>query len=261
MNFLECLAKEIEKTGHFVKREDSALFVEPLKLKVEAKIGERSESNNENQFSVTYQIEINATHKDFFPDGIYECTVGIGRNDDEAFLYAAENWTWTIFLLIHEIIVNKETEDFNVPRLDLVTRNEDTGEEFAWKLFLGELQFAGEFVEKRDTFDETILVQKILGSLSAELLEKKLFWVKIYLSKLNDEIIADCWLNNHNWIAGLNDLFWYAEEWKEVKMFAALKQFLIIKPCEIEEISNIERLRKSLPPIKKKSFFNKLFGK
>lgn len=86
--------------------------------------------------------------------------------------------------------------------------------------------------------------------------------MKIYISKLpSNEIYGDCLLNNQEWKDGLNALYWFAEEWKDVKSYAAMKQFVIIKPCEVSEIANAEKIRQSLPPVEKRGFFSRWFGK
>lgn len=262
MKFLEHLTQEIEKTGHAIKRGDSSFFIESLNLLIEGIVNDKQEHNVNGEYSVVYELHITATHKDLFPDGIWDCLAGVGKNDDEAFSNAAQNWVWVNFLVIHEIIVPVETKDFNVPRFDLLTKNLDTGEEFAFKMFLGELQATGEFMELKDSLEETILVQKLLNEISAVAIEKKLFWIKIYISKLNDnQIMGDCLLNNQNWLEGLNVLYWFAEELKYVKSYAALKQFIIIKPCEMSELKNPDKIRESLPPATKPNFLKRLFGK
>lgn len=259
MNILEYLAKEVERTGHKIKYGESSFMVEPLNLQVEAELGERNEHNVNGEFSVVIQITIKATHDTLFPEGIWDCLAGIGRNDDEAFSYASQIWTTGIFLTIHEVLVSTETKDFQVPRFDMITRNQETGEDFAWKLYLGAFQPAGEFSERTD-LDETILVKKLLSEISSITVEKRLYWIKIYIAKLSKTgIQGDCWLNNQDWLDGLNTLYWFAEEWKDVKLYAAMKQFIIVKPCEISEIENAEKIRESLPPIEKRNFLSRWF--
>ncbi len=261
MDFLEHLALEVERTGHTLTRGESFFTVEPIRLKIEAELGERNEHNLNGERSVVVQISIKATHEELFPDGIWDCLAGVGANDDQAFSYAAQVWTTGVFLTIHEIFVPTETKDSQVQIVDTLSRNQETGEEFGWKLYLGAFQAAGEFSERTD-LDETILVKQLAGPISSVLQEKKIFWVKIYIAKLSEsEIQGDCWLNNQDWIEGLNALYWFAEEWKDVKSYAAMKQFVIFKPCEISEIENAEKIRQALPPLEKRSFFSRLFGR
>lgn len=261
MDFLEHLAQAVERTGHTITRGESFFIVEPVKLKIETEIGERNEHNVNGEHSVVLNLSIKATHEQMFPEGIWDCLAGVGGNDDEAFFYAASVWTEGVFLTIHEILVPTETKDFQVPRFDMLTRNQETGEEFGWKLYLGAFQAVGEFASRTD-LDETILVQKLLSAISSVTAEKRLYWVKIYIAKLSEtDIQGDCWLNNQDWIDGLNALYWFAEEWKDIKSYAAMKQFVIIKPCEVSEIANAEKIRQSLPPLEKRGFFSRLFGR
>src|SRR5688572_4246837 len=237
MNFLEHLAQEIEQTGHTIQRGDSYFIVVPINLKIEVEIGERIEHENDGQQSVVITISIKATHDELFPDGIWDCLAGIGENDDDAFSYAAEVWTAGVFPPIHEILVPLETVGFAVQRIDMVTRHDDSSEELPWKLYLGALQHAGDFAQREDALDEEILVKKMFNAIIAELHEKKLVWIKAFIAKMPDgSIEGDCWLNNQDWIEGLNALCWLAEEWEEVNNLTYLKQFMIIKPCEWSEL-------------------------
>ena len=165
MDFLEHLAQTVERTGHTVTRGESFFTVQPINVKIETEIGERNEHNVNGEHSVVLNISIKATHEQMFPEGIWECLAGVGRTDEETYSYAANVWTEGVFLTIHEIFVPIETKDFQVPRFDMLTRNQETGEEFGWKLYLGAFQAAGEFSARTD-LDETILVQKLLRACS-----------------------------------------------------------------------------------------------
>jgi hypothetical protein len=196
-----------------------------------------------------------------FPEGIWDCLAGIGENDDDAFSYAAQVWTAGVFPPIHEILVLTETPDFHVQRVDLVTRSEDSGEVFPWKVYLGELQVAGDFGKREDIFDEHILLKKMFNEITSELSEKKLIWIKAFIGRMSDgSKQGDCWLNNQDWIEGLNALYWFADEWQDVN-FTYIKQFMIIKSCEWSEIENAEELKQALPQQKKPNLFSKWFRK
>jgi hypothetical protein len=262
MNFLEHLAQEVEQTGHTIQRGDSYFIVVPINLKIEAEIGERKEHENDGERTVLITISIKATHDELFPDGIWDCLAGMGEDDDDAFSYAAQVWTAGVFPPIHEILVPIETVSLGVQRINIVARNEDSGEEFSWKLYLGALQVAGD-VDEREVFtDEEILVKKMFDALNPELIEKRLIWIKTYIAKMPDgSIRGDCWLNNHDWLEGLSALYWFAEEWEEVKYLTYIKQFMIIKPCDWSEIENAEELKQALLPQKKPNFFSKWFKK
>lgn len=258
MELLEHLAQAIERTGHIVTRGESFLIVEPINLKIEANIGDRKEYNSNGKQSVVLPISIKATHGQMFPDGIWDRLAGFGRDDEEAFSYAAHAWTEGVFWTIHETLVPTETEDSQVLRLEMLTRNQETGEEFGWKLYVGALQATGAFAGRTD-LNQIILVQKLLNEISSIATEKRLFWIKIYIAKLSEtDIQGDCWLNNQEWIEGLNALYWFAEEWQDIQSYAAMKQFVIIKPCEVSEIESADQIRQSLPPLEESSFFSSI---
>jgi hypothetical protein len=250
MTLLEHLADEVQKTGHAVRREGASLVVEPVNLKLDCEIGERNEHNVNGVFSVVYSVSIKATHERLLPGGIWDSLAGFGTSDDQAFSYAARVWTSGVFPPIHEILVTAETPGFGVPRLNLVSRNEETGEVFAWKLYLGDLQATGDFAERTETLEIDVLPKRMFDAIVSELYEKKLVWVKAYICKMPDgSLHGDCWLNNQDWVEGLNALYWFAEEWGETRAYTSMKQFMIIKPCEWDEVENAEELKRSLPPL------------
>ena len=249
MNFLEHLARQIEGTGHKVIRAESSLLVEPINVRIESEIGERVQHDNDGQHSVVISVSIKATHEQVFPEGIWDCLAGVGENDDEAFSFAAEVWIQGVFPPLHEILVPTETAALEVPRLSLVTRNDESGEHFPWKLYLGALQASGEFTERAGTIDENVLVQRMFSAITGELYEPRFIWIKAYIAKSADgSLHGDCWLNNQDWLEGLSALYWFAEEWTDIESFASLKQFMIVKACEWGEIENPEELKRSLPP-------------
>ena len=249
MELLEHLAQAVERTGHTVTRDESFFTVEPINLKIEAEIGDRKEYNSNGKQTVVLTLSIKATHEQLFPVGIWDRLAGFGINDEEAFSYAAYVWTEGIFWTIHEILVPTETKSSQVLRLEMLTRNQETGEEFGWKLYVGALQATGALAEHTD-LNQTILVQKLLNEISSMATEKRLFWIKIYIAKLSEtDIQGDCWLNNQEWMEGLNALCWFAEEWQDITSYAAMKQFVIIKPCEVSEVESADKIRQSLPPL------------
>jgi hypothetical protein len=249
MSLLEHIAREIEKTGHTVTRTESSLRVEPINIRIESEIGERVEHDNEGgRHSVVISISIKATNEQLFPEGIWDCLAGVGENDDEAFVFAAEVWTQGVFAPIHEVLVATETPALEVPRLSFVTRNDESGEHFPWKLYLGALQASGEFIERASSIDENVLVQRMFTAITGELYEPRFVWIKAYIAKSVDgSLHGDCWLNNQDWMEGLSALYWFAEEWTEIKSFASLKQFMIVKACDWDEIENSEELKQALP--------------
>lgn len=249
MEFLEHLAQAVERSGHTVTRGGLFFTVETINLKIETEVGDRNEYNSNGKQSVILTLSIKATHEQMFPGGIWDCLAGFGTDDEEAFAYAAHVWTEGVFWTIHEILVPTGTEDCPVLKLEMLTRNPETGEELGWNLYLGAFQASGEFLGRTD-LDETTLVQKLLNAISSVTTEKRLYWIKIYIAKLSEtDIQGDCWLNNQDWIEGLNALYWFAEEWVDIKSYAAMKQFVIIKPCKISEIENVDKIRQSLPPL------------
>jgi hypothetical protein len=230
---------------------ESSLLVEPINIRIESEIGERVEHHNDGQHSVVISVSIKATNEQLFPEGIWDCLTGVGENDDEAFSFAAEVWTQGVFAPIHEVLVPTETPMLEVPRLCLVTRNDESGEHFPWKLYLGALQASGGFIDRASTIDQNVLVQRMSSAIIGELFEPRFIWIKAYIAKSVDgSLHGDCWLNNQDWMEGLSALCWFAEEWGDIESFASLKQFMIVKACDWGEIENAEELKQALPPRK-----------
>lgn len=66
--------------------------------------------------------------------------------------------------------------------------------------------------------------------------------LSVNICKMPDGTLhGDCWLNNHDWIEGLNALYWFGEEWPPTDAYTSLKQFIIVKPCEWDQLANPER--------------------
>ena len=241
---LEKLAEAVENTGHLVMRNESSLLIEPINVRVECEVGER----NQHQQGMVIAINIKATHEYLFPSGIRDSLAGIGVDEEEALSYGAAVWIDGVFSVIHELFVPPDKAGESVTRLDMVSKNQESGEEFAWKLYLGPIQATGFWRERITDERETFLVERLINEISSELYYKRMIGIKMFVSKLPDgSIHADCWLNNENWMEGLNALYWFAEEWENQNVFGALKQFMIIMPCQWSEIANADKIKKSLP--------------
>jgi hypothetical protein len=254
MEFLEHIASEIEQTGHTVVRGERSFLIDPLGLQIEVEVGERKEHNVNGRHSVVHKLTIKATHADLFPNGIFECIGAAGKDDEDAFAYGTR-----VFAPIHECLVPFPTEGFEVQRLDMVSRNDETDENLGWKVYLGPLQAAGEFAEGAD-FQSDYLLLSIYNELIPYLYESRLFWIKIYIAKFSDgQVMADVWLNNADWPQALNRIQNLIAARQNVTSYSALRQFIVIQPCSISEIKNAENLIGALPPKPKKGLLSRLF--
>lgn len=260
MDFLDHFAAAIEATGHIVSKQESSILVEPIGLTIEAKAASRSDHDTDGRKTVVFSIEVKVTHPETFPEGIDICLAGFGEDERKAFSYVADSWVSIVFWTIHEALLPSKVPDSGVECVDLLTRNEDTGEEFGWKFYVGPVGAAGDFFPDKG-LDNLILVKRLLGSISAVALGKKVLWLSVFIAKPNKtETLGECLLNNNEWGDGLNDLYLFASEWTDVVSYTALRQFFILMPCEINEIKNYEVLRQSLPATKKKGLLSRWFG-
>lgn len=264
MDLLDYFAEAIERSGHTVSRQETSIVVEPIQLRIEVETLHRTDHEVNEQGSVVFSIEVKATHEQF-PESVILCLAGIGRDEREAFSYAASSWVSLVFWTIHEMLLPSKTPDSGVECMDLLTRNEDTGEEFGWKFYVGPVGTAGDLFAG-EGLDNLILVRRLLGSISSVALGKRVLWLNAYIAKPNNsEIFGECLLNNNEWPNGFNDLHQFASEWADVVSYTALKQFFILKPCELGEIRNHEELRLRLPsqqaiqPERKKGLLSRWF--
>lgn len=260
MDLLDHFAAAIEATGHTVSKHESSILVEPVGLKIEAEAAHRTDHDTDGRKTVVFSVEVRATHPQTFPEAINICLAGFGEDEQKAFAYAADSWVSLVFWTIHEALLPSKTPDSGVECVDLLTRNEDTGEEFGWKFYVGPVGAAGDFFPD-EGLDNLILVKRLLGSISAVALGKRVLWLSVFIAKSNrTETFGECLLNNNDWPDGLEDLHQFASEWTDVDSYTALKQFFILKPCEVSELRDYEGLRKSLPPMKKRGLLNRWFG-
>lgn len=223
--FLIYLREELEATGHEVKQTAEQLQVNPLELTLEVHCDPPTYHTN----LVTIPLHVRASHKVLFPEGIYEIVVGMGENLADALAYGAGLWVYGSFLTIHELFVHPDQADGRVLRLDMAAEDTETGQKSEWVIYLGPLLQTGAF--QQDNLDQTILVQKLLNVITGELHQQKLLWVRGFMAKMPDNsLTGDCWLNNGDWLEGLNALYWFAEEWDKQDVYAALKQFMVIVP-------------------------------
>jgi hypothetical protein len=262
MDLLDHFAAAIETTGHSVSKQETSILVEPIGLKIEAEAAHRTDHNTDGRKTVVFSIEVSTTHQHAFPHQVIKtCLAGFGEDEQRAFAYAADSWVSLVFWTVHEVLIPSKVPDSGVECVDLLTRNEDTGEEFGWKFYVGPLGGAGDLFPEESP-DNLILANRLLGSISSVALGKKMLWLSVFIAKPNaTETFGECLLNNEEWTDGLKQLHLFASEWNDVVSYTALKQFFILKPCELGEIRNYESLRAKLPPMKKKGFLSRWFGK
>jgi len=261
MDLLDHFAAAIEATGHTVSKQEKSILVEPIGLMIEAEAANRTDHDTDGRKTVVFSVEVSTTHQQAFPDQVIKtCLAGFGEDEQKAFAYAADSWVSLVFWTIHEVLLPSKTPDSGVECVDLLTRNEDTGEEFGWKFYVGPVGAAGDFFPD-EGLDNLILVKRLLGSISSVALGKRVLWLSVFIAKPNKtETFGECLLNNNEWADGLKDLHQFASEWTDVVSYTALKQFFILKPCELSEIENYEGLRAKLPPMKKRGLLRRWFG-
>ena len=249
MIFTEYLARALERTGHAVKWNQSSIFIESLELEIEGQAIETFRS----QYSCVSEIQIKATHNQLFPGGILDCLPGYGNTEGEAFSDAASVWTGGVFQPVHELLVSRDTPGFHVTKVDSAFISPETGEELPRRIYLGPLQYCGDFAKRNQKPDEEVILKKMSNTLAeaTSYYLKELYWIKTFVAKLPDDSIhASCWLNNHDWEGGLTILRQFAQEWGRVDSYTMMKQFIVSQHCQWHELKNPEKTRQNLEHIK-----------
>lgn len=160
-------------------------------------------------------------HRTYFPSGIEENIVGVGQTIDEKIESVLNNYIYTTFTPIIESFT-----EFHHPELDFQS------DDVLWHPNLGNVMIQGNSdiqIEKNQLF--LLLKDELKKKCSAD---KKFHWLKIYISKqANKESMGECLLDNEPWEAGIDILYDFAETWNYQTNFVGVKQFIMIKKCDL----------------------------
>lgn len=158
---------------------------------------------------------------DYFPQGITENIVGVGNTLEEKVQTVLDNYLATTFPAIADSFL-----DGHDPEIDF---NDHTG--ILWHPRLGVLSLQGQWAEEPQ--GEPIF-DLLKDRLAAVLPNKKLNWLKVYVARYqDDEIIAECLLNNEVWADGLREVYRYVAGWPQQGVFLGQKQFMMFRRCDV----------------------------
>jgi hypothetical protein len=220
---LEILHKKIEGLGHqsaFHQRYYALLLKNKLEIATEII------DNPENHKSIL-QLKVVVTHPEYFPEGIFDCLVGLGDTMEDKIDSVIDNFLNANF----QPIINSQQE-FHNPKLDF-TSNEN-GKEILWHVYPSHLLLQGSWQQEPL---ENILLDYLQSRLTAILFPQKMNWLKIYISRQpSGEIIGECILNNQPWEEGLEAITEYAQSWDLNDKFLGMKQFIVFKRCDTHNL-------------------------
>lgn len=199
---------------------------------------------------VVFSIQVQ--HSSAFPEGINDVAVGIGLTRQAAIENAANIWVEGTYIVIRAA-VNDESSDSRVHQLEMAVKNLETGKLTSWRMYRGPVQASGIDVERMHQHDaenmNDEIMKVLLDELTGVLITERLVWVKCSISRLPDgNIQGDCWLNNDNWLPGLNKLYWLTESWPKSNVMQRRRQFFILKPVEEGgQVKNTEFGERAIP--------------
>lgn len=157
---------------------------------------------------------------DYFPQGITENIVGVGNTLEEKVETVLDNYLATTFPAIADSFL-----DGHDPEVDF---NDHTG--ILWHPRPGALSLQGQWAEEPQ--GEPIF-DLLKNKLAAIIPNKKLNWLKVYVARYqDDEIIAECLLNNEVWEDGLREVYRYVAGWPQRGVFLGQKQFMMFRRCD-----------------------------
>lgn len=167
-------------------------------------------------------------NKEYFPNGIESSIVGLGNTTEQKVKSAIENYLSNIFLPILDSFTDSHLEEFDF-------KSSSAGREILWHPKMSENSFQGKWIE---THTEINLYSIVESQLKNKLSDKKLNWLKLYISRQPDGTISgECLLNNEVWEEGYYLLENYAKTWKDSGEFLGHKQFIMFRRCDAFDAS------------------------
>ncbi|SKC40701.1 DUF6348 family protein [Ohtaekwangia koreensis] len=169
-------------------------------------------------------LTIAIVHKKYYPNGIIENIVGVGNTISEKIDAALNNFFITIFPVVIEGL-----SDSHNPDVDFKDHNG-----ILWHPKIGNLATQGQWSLPPDNESlYNLLKEKIKDILH----DNKFNWLKIYVARMpNNDIIAECTLNNIAWQDGYIIIYNYAKNWDQAGTFLGLKQFIVVRRCDVHDL-------------------------
>ena len=224
---------------HTITRIDHRLILNAPNIEISSEIVQKSPHPQ----GYVVQIIISIFHP-VLVDGIKDPAVGTGKSIEEAVEKAIDLWLDSVFPVVLEFFQFRKNP--NVKTSELGSFQYESKQILYWKLYLGTLQIAGYTEEEAKNLDDKVILRALLENITDLLTEKKIIHLKCSLTRSQDEIYCDCWLNNEKWLDGLNSLNRMVQEWPKYENLHWQSQFFIFKPCQREELENPKLVDESM---------------
>lgn len=201
--------KVIEVLNNVIKEstiKDEALYIEDVKLKIEAHVPKV----NEGFLQVVFVL-----NHDKFDEPFVESVAGIGKNVDEAIQQAVASFSFSALCGITKALRDEEG-------IYIETSFYNTTKNF--KLYKSCMSAQGEKIS-----GDSVDYWDMLGNeIKKRLGNKKVYWIKIYAAKTKNSVRCECRINgliNLDITKFINE---FAEKWEAKTALYAEKQFFIL---------------------------------
>jgi len=155
----------------------------------------------------------------FFPQGILDNIAGFGDTDEEKIDSFIENYLSTTF----QTIINSLSCLFD-KGCDIYRDN------YHWHTSIGKLYLLGKWQTPRNERDFYNLLIDILPQNFTT--KYRIQSLKCFVARTKGGYVAECLLNNEDWLEGAERLRQYAQVWQDNASFLSIKQLLIFRLCD-----------------------------
>ena len=273
MTTIETVQQDIAQIlGHYgaaMPVDSDTVFFLPMSMEVVAEVVHEEHR----QESVVLGISI-AVNVPELPDQSIAVTVfGTGDDIEKAAAFAVFQWFNGVFHVLQSAFDESQPIVEEVGVREMISRDDGTQREFAWKVHLGNIQTLyygdGSESDSSDYADpgETDLLAAMLGEVSCVSLHADPFWLEIFAAKNNDgTATADCRLYNSPWEDGTAALREYASSWDLPTGIGLMssRQFMFFMPAARGEIEHLDEMHGKFAEYAhsvKKSWWRRLFRK
>lgn len=195
-----------ERVENSVIKNNCSLFIEDIKLRIEVVIIK----STENTAHIVYVLN----HSSFSEDLIETCA-GIGATTDIALEQAVESFCFCALESITNALKDKSTENFECIFLNKINK---------FKVYKSCIAFQGELETENEANDYLNIIR---NHIKYRLGNKPVYWIKVYIAKVNDTINCECRINGIVSQSLSNLLMNVAETWNVRTSLYSEKQYFV----------------------------------